>query len=155
MFGRFDATDRRRELVLIGLAVLFVTLAGSCKSSPAAPSLSLEGTWNGTLVTPGGGGSLKWELAQESERISGTVTSQDLNGIVGRGTITGTLSDTTLTFEMTFPPGAFSPPFQSCSQTVTGSALNVTRSLINGSYSGTIRCPNQTSGGSGQFTLTR
>ncbi len=148
---------RWRSPAALALALLLggVACGKKTNTTPSEPVLDLAGSWSGTFQAPGGGGSMTWQLDQAGSSISGTIVVVDLLGGTSHGIVSGTLRSDTLTFFMSIPRGGFSAPYQQCSQSASGSAENVTRNKISGSYSGVTLCPDGNSGGAGSLTLTR
>jgi hypothetical protein len=145
---------------LIGFFVGLVT-ATSCGSSavPAAPSTAapapppltagLTGNWSGGASDSQGATVVAWQLTQAGSAVSGTVRTTATNpddGSCGSchrnksGTISGTLTGSTLTLTMFFAAGADGDPTPACSATLTGSAPSVSGSTVVAAYSGSDTC---------------
>lgn len=108
--------------VLLAAAVTFLgwLAVWSTAATPAAqsPPVDLTGTWNGTATdhwqrfNTADGMIVSWVLTQNGSAVSGTVTTTGLNGNdnscsgchrAKTGSVSGTLSGTTLTLTMDFP----------------------------------------------------
>jgi hypothetical protein len=121
--------------------------------TPGSPPVNVSGTWQGTASDSSGPGRMSWQVTQSDTAISGTVTLTDTSsGAGGRGSLSGTVSGSTLRFTLAIPAGGFDAPYASCSATVSGDATASTSS-ITGSYSGTNTCGGAVS--SGQLTLSK
>ena len=117
------------------------------------PSVSVAATWTGAASDSSGPGQMTWQLEESNGSVSGTFTLTDTaTGAVGQGTVTGTLSGSTLTFTLRVPAGGFTEPWGGCTAEVSGSA-RVASASMEGSYKGTNSCSGLVS--SGQFTLTK
>jgi hypothetical protein len=138
----------KRSLWLLGSSALL-----AC-SGPTDDhdGISLNGTYAGTASDNTGPGTLSWVLTQSGSKITGSVTLGAGN-ITGHGTVSGTLSGSTLTFTISIPAGGLPFPYASCVIAVSGTANNVTSSSINGTYSGNNSCTGSVSGGT--FNLVR
>lgn len=135
----------KRLILAGGLVALFATACGS--GSPPGPSslqtLNLSGRWSGTMSDSSGGpGPVSLVLSQNGNGITGTFTADGFGG-----TVTGTLTGTTLTLAAVVPRGGVVGE-PNCSMTANGTAAGVTDTAINGTYSGTNSC-------SGSFTNGR
>jgi hypothetical protein len=121
-------------------------------SLTASAPVSLTGTWAGTMVVnlaPGwsgtgsdssGPGQMSWHVTQADTSFSGTVTFTDTGtGLGGRGSVSGTVSDTRINFLLTIPVGGFDSPFASCIAQVAGNG-EVSTVLINAIYAGSNSC---------------
>jgi hypothetical protein len=134
-----------------GCAASPVSPSGSSVASVAAVQLSLKGAWSGSVGDSQGLGALTWGLTQTGNVVSGTVLmkSSDAAGTCASchkeqkaGTVTGTLSGSTLTFTMTLPIGSAFSPTPNCSITASGTARNITDGevVITGTYTGADSC---------------
>jgi hypothetical protein len=96
---------------------------------------------------------MTWRIEQSGASVSGTVALTDTTaGITGQGTVSGTVSGSSLAFTLRVPAGGFSEPWTGCTAEVTGSA-DVSGSSMSGNYKGSNSCTGVVS--SGQFTLTK
>ena len=143
------------------VAALALTLTAACGSEskpdgptgPSDPAASVSGTWSGSATDSSGGGVMSWQLTQADTSISGTVTITDTGtGVNGRGSISGTLSGSSIRFSIAIPAGGFDSPFASCSATVSGDA-QASASSLTGTYTGSNSCAGSI--GSGSFTLNK
>jgi hypothetical protein len=140
------------------LAFLTLALSGACSgassSTPAAPSASsvnVAGSWRGTATDSSGEGSLTLQVTQSGTDLSGTVTMSVIT-VTGRGTVTGTVSGSTIRLTITIPAGGFDAPFSGCTATVSGDG-QASASAINATYTGTNSCSGPVT--KGQLTLTK
>jgi hypothetical protein len=141
----------------LAAACTVATIACSGKSSPSAPStpsasLNLAGTWAGSASDSSGPGLMTWQLTQSGTAVTGSAVVADSLGVtVARGTLSGTLSGSSLPFTVTIPAGGFdSGP--SCTGQFTGT-VSATAASMSGSYSGTQSCSGAFS--SGTLTLNK
>jgi len=148
---------------LAALSVLFgVACGGTSPSTPtpsAAPpptpapsppaTAAFAGAWTGTAQDSQGQTTVAWTLTQNGSELSGTVVTQAINPDDGscnschrnkRGTVTGTLSGTTLALTMSFAAGADGDPTPACSATMTGTVTPLSSSRVSGSYAGSDTC---------------
>jgi hypothetical protein len=72
--------------------------------------------------------------------------------VTGRGTVTGTVSGSTIRLTITIPAGGFDAPFSGCTATVSGDG-QASASAINAAYTGTNSCSGPVT--KGQLTLTK
>ena len=135
---------------------------GSSTSSPTQPSTptsstNITGTWNGSAYDSAGNasgpGSMTWQVTQTGASFSGTMTVTDIGtNVTGRGTVSGSVSGTSIQFSMAVPAGGFDSPYGSCTANVTGAGVAATTS-INGNYTGSSSCAGAI--GSGLLTLIK
>jgi hypothetical protein len=140
----------------VGLALCgVVACSGDSGSTPSPdPSLNLTGTWSGTASDSSGSGQMTWQLTQSNSTVSGTATI-DANGTGGRGSVTGTLSGSSLQFTLTFPAGSFDAPYAACATTVSGTS-NASATVLSGTYTGSSTGSSECRAiGTGQFTLNK
>jgi hypothetical protein len=96
---------------------------------------------------------MTWQLTQTDASFSGTVRATDTStGAVGTGSVSGTITGSTLQFSITIPAGGYPSPYASCTANVSGSG-QATSSTITGTYTGTSSCAGTI--GSGQLTLNK
>jgi hypothetical protein len=96
---------------------------------------------------------MTWQLTQSGGTINGTVTMTDTaTGLSGRGSISGTLSGSTLRFTLNIPAGGFDAPYGACTSEVSGDA-QVSGTTMTGSYAGSSSCAGTIA--SGQLTLNK
>jgi hypothetical protein len=92
-----------------------------------------------------------WKLTQTGANVSGTVTTQSIDPATGHefcnschrsrtGTLSGTVSGTTLTWTVFFPADAANDPTPSCTATLSGTISDITGNSPSGSYSGQDTC---------------
>lgn len=95
---------------------------------------------------------MTWVLSQNGTTVSGTMTMSDQSsGTTGRGTISGTVTGSSLQFTLTVPAGGFDTPYAACSTNVNGTA-SVTATAISGTYTGSSSCQ---AIATGQFNLNK
>ena len=152
--------NSRRGLSILAIAALVLTVAGGAcskgggSSTPTEPSpANVAGTWSGSASDSSGPGTMTWQLTQSGSSFSGSLTMTDTTtSVTGRGTVSGTLSGSSLQFSLSVPAGGFDNPYASCSATVSGSGT-ASASSITGSYSGSSTCTGTIS--AGQLTLNK
>lgn len=131
--------------------VLVVTgLALACSHSPSAPSgLSLAGTWSGPGANMLGRHTISMTVAQSGSALSGTVQTRAADPLDGTcsschmnklGTVTGTITGSTVSLDMVFPSGNQAEPTPLCSATMSVTASGVTATQIGGAYTGSDTC---------------
>jgi hypothetical protein len=150
----------RLRLVAAMLAIGLTALAGAaCESHaptspsppPAAPDLT--GTWTGSAADSSGPGTMTWRITQTATSLTGTVAMTDsATNAGGRGSISASVSGTSIHFSISVPAGGFDSPFGSCTASVSGDA-QASSSSITGTYSGVNSCTGAIT--AGQVTLAR
>jgi hypothetical protein len=134
---------------------------GSTPSTPAATSLNLTGTWTGSGSDGLGPETFSWVLAQSGNALSGSVSMRPLSATDGSceschkvkdGSISGSVSGTTVTLRMSFDLGG-SQPTPTCLVVMDVSASNVTSTSLASSYNGSDSCEPAVALGS--ITMTR
>ncbi len=157
-----------RSLALVLLVGSFAAACGS-SSSPVAPSSgtpTITGNWSGSSHDTTGQETMNWTLTQNGTNVSGSMgMSNTSRGMMGNGTMTGTVSGDTVTFHMNVPTGGFTGMMTSCAMVVDGQAtMSPDGHTMTGTYSGNMSgmmsgaMVGQSCGGTmgnGQFTLTR
>jgi hypothetical protein len=135
------AVSRRRLAAIVAAAI--VTAMACDTPTPTAPSVvvaNLTGTWSGPASDTSGPGQMTWQITQEGSAFSGTLTLIETTANArGRGSVSGTLAGSAVTFTISVPAGGFDAPYQSCSSTASGTG-RVTRSSIIGTYTGSSSC---------------
>ena len=145
-------------LVAIALGVALSGCGGSNPSpNPSAPTpvsgVTLSGTYAGSASDSTGAGTMTWTASQSGSAVTGPVTAKTSLGIVVfTGSLTGTLTGSSLTFSITVPADGMSG-FPGCSATIDGTASGVSNTAIAGTYTGTNSCGG--SFNSGHFSLTK
>jgi hypothetical protein len=115
--------------------------------------LSLNGTFSGSGSDSTGPGQMTWILTQTNTTVRGTVTAKTQLGTVAfKGTIYGTISNTTLNFAIVIPKGGISD-LPNCTSDILGSATGVTNTSIRGTYTGNCSCTGSFQ--NGKFTLAK
>jgi len=173
---------RRAVALSAGVAVwLLFFLFQGCTGSPvpaAAPSsvgntpsvpsavpplspLNLAGTWTGSGSDGLGTETFSWVLVQTGNTLSGSASMRPLDlsdGSCGSchkvkdGSISGSVSGTTITLRMSFALGG-SQPTPTCLVIMDVSASNVTNTSLASSYNGSDSCEPAVALGS--ITMTR
>jgi hypothetical protein len=154
-FLRWTTPPPLRALVLALFALASALSACGRSSSMTQPSgeLDLAGTWTGSASDSSGPGEMTWQLTQTGASFSGTLTMADAgSGYRGRGSVSGSVSRSTIRFSMSVPVGGFDDPWSACSADVTGDGQATSSSLTAG-YSGSNSCTGAIA--SGQLALTR
>ena len=156
--------------ILVVLSLMFVAACGGSASMPAGPSpimpgglTSLSGTWTGTSTDTSGPENMTWGVTQNGNAMTGTMNISDSNrGLMGSGSMQGTISGATMTFHMAVPNGGFGGMMSSCSMSMDGQAqMSDDGHTMTGTYSGSMTgmmSSMQSCGGAmnnGHFTLTR
>jgi hypothetical protein len=147
-----------RLFALAALALLAACGGDRASDDPSSPTgptppASLTGTYAGTVSDASGPGRLTWRLTQSNADVSGTFTARDdVSGITADGSVTGTVSGSSLTFRMTAGAGTLPPPFASCSLDLNGTA-QVTAAAIDGTYTGRNSCTGPFA--NGRLSLTK
>ena len=135
-------------VVVLGIAVT-LSLSG-CRVSPTAPrQVNLSGMWTGTGSDTQGAAILQWALTQTGNTVLGRAISTPADPTDGTcaschknkiGTVSGTVSGTTLTLSMLFHAGSDAEPTPMCSVIVYSAAPSITEAKITGAYSGVDSC---------------
>jgi hypothetical protein len=150
---------------LRSISVLLTFAASTSCGSPAAPSPSptpapappaapaspadLTGNWSGNANDSQGPTTVSWILTQSGANISGTVHTNAVNPDDGScsschrnksGTVTGTLSGSTLTLTMFFAAGGDGDPTPACSATLNVSSTSVSATNVVSAYAGSDTC---------------
>lgn len=147
------------------LAVLVVASAVACGGSgggsltqpsaaptPSGPA-SLTGTWSGAASDSSGPGQMSWQLTQAGTSFSGTATLTDSGtGLGGRGSVSGTVSNTSIHFSIGVPAGGFDSPYASCTAEISGDG-QISAASITGTFAGSNSCTGVIT--SGQLTLNK
>ena len=162
-----------RLVVLSLVASLALTACGGgssvspgSPSSPPTTSSSLTGTWSGSSADTTGSEAMIWTVTQNGNSMTGMMNFSDTaRGMMGNGSMQGTINGSTVTFQMSVPNGGFSGMMSSCSMGMNGQAtLSADGHTMTGTYSGTMSgmmsggMMNQSCGGAmnnGHFTVTR
>jgi hypothetical protein len=145
-------------LLLVSLSIAFHACEGSTTAPTGSPgssstTSSLTGTWQGTASDSSGPGQMTWVITQSGGSISGTMTLTDTaTKLGGRGSISGSVSGSTIRFTLTVPAGGFDAPYGSCTSEVSGEA-EVSGTALTGSYSGSNSCEGAIA--SGQVSLNK
>jgi hypothetical protein len=155
-------------LVLCSLACGGASSMPAAPTPPAAPAPTppaasgLAGAWNGTGSDPQGPEKMTWMLAESDTAISGTADLAPMNAADGScaschkfkaGTVSGTVSGSTISMKLVFPAGGDGVPTPMCTITFNASASAVTRDRIEATYTGDDTCEGPISGGT--FVMTR
>jgi hypothetical protein len=122
-------------------------VVAACGDNSTAPSTTnIGGTWTGNLTTPAGTERVSWILTQSGSSVNGTVSVVDPTALpLFNGTLSGTLTGSTLTYAVTIPAGGV-PAIPTCTGHVDGT-MTVSGSSMSGSFTGTSTCQVPISGG--------
>jgi hypothetical protein len=164
------------------LAIAAITIAGwtiACSggttpapttpTSPTAPAppptggtTNVAGAWSGTGSDPQGSEKMSWMLSQSGDAISGTADLAPLNAADGScaschkfkaGTVSGTISGSTISMRLVFPAGGDGVPTPMCTITFDATASTPARDRIDATYAGDDTCEGPFTGGT--FTMAR
>ena len=114
-----------------------------------SPPADFSGTWTGTAADSQGAITVVWSLTQSGATVSGTVATHAVTPNDGScnschrnksGSVSGTISGSTLTLTMFFAAGGEGDPTPACSATLKGSATTVADGILTGEYSGADTC---------------
>ncbi len=160
----------------LGFLAVFALSAchGSSSFAPSAPTPgavnlnSMVGSWSGASSDSSGGERMTWSIAENGTALGGTMNVSDATrGMMGTGTLRGTVNGRTASFHVDVAAGGFSGTMSSCTMTLDGQAtMSDDGKTLTGTYGGTMSgmmssangMMNQPCGGAmsnGQFTLTR
>ncbi len=126
----------------------------------------MTGTWSGSSADSTGQDTMTWTITQGGTSVTGTTNISDTGrGMMGTGSMHGTVNGRTMTFHMDVGSGGFSGMMSSCSMAMDGQAtMSEDGHTMTGTYGGNMSgmmsgsMANHTCGGpmnNGQFTLTR
>lgn len=142
-----------RTTIVIVLLSLWTAGCSRAVTAPGAVLPELTGSWAGSASDTTGFGEFLWQVTQTGGTFNGRIEITDRSaGITGRGTVQGSVVESTLQFTITIPAGGFDEPFDSCVTTVSGEASAASTS-ISGTYAGTSSCAGKIY--AGQFVLRR
>ena len=163
---------RRISLLLlagVGVAGLGVAscAGGSTAQGTTAPTpvtaANLTGTWSGSSSDTSGQGTMTWTITQNSNALAGTMgVSDTARGMMGSGTIRGTVDGRTVAVHMEVPTGGFTAMMSGCAMALDGQAtISDDGHTMTGTYDGHMSgmmsqmetCGSQL--GDGHFTLSR
>ena len=114
-----------------------------------SPPVGIAGVWQGSATDSQGDTRISWSLTQSGNILSGTVKTQAVNPDDGScnschrnksGSVSGTMSGTTLTLNMLFAAGVDGDPTPACSATLTSTATVGGERALTGTYSGSDTC---------------
>jgi hypothetical protein len=140
---------------------LLIAGAAACDSgsgtttgpSPSPGSSSLTGTWSGNASDSSGPGQMTWQITQSGGSFNGNLTMIDTaTKLTGRGSVSGTLSGSTIRFTIAVPAGGFDAPHNTCTADASGEG-QVNGTTITGTYTGSSSCGGTLA--SGQITLAK
>ena len=151
---------RTIRIVVFGALAAGLTACGSMSSSPTAPTPqaipspvgvvptgTLSGTWTGTGSDSFSPELVTWVINQSGATLSGTAVLKAVDPSDGscgschkvkNGTLTGSLSGSTLTVSMKFPAGG-DVPAPICDANVSATGTIIDR-RITATYTGTDTC---------------
>ena len=159
------------------LLMLAAVVASACGGSPSRSlvspatgpgnALSLTGSWSGSSSDTTGSDQIVCTLTQNGSTITGTMSlSDNARGMMGRGSMQGTMTGNRVTFHMNVPTGGFSGAMGPCSMGVDAvvdvsddgrSMTGTYGGAMSGMMAGMMSQP-QSCGGvmsNGRLTLTR
>jgi len=115
--------------------------------------MNIAGTWKGTASDSTGPGDITLTITQSDASVSGTATF-NLTGtpVTGRGTLSGSVSGSTLHVTISIPAGGFDAPYTTCTATMNTDG-QIGSGSITATYSGTNSCGGPIS--SGTMTLSK
>ena len=159
------------QSVLLG--ALLAAFGCSAPSSPTAgpppppaspsgpPPATLAGAWTGTGTDPQGAEKMSWMVTQSGSALTGSADLSPLNAADGScaschkfktGTLTGSLSGSTLALTLTFPSGGDGVPTPMCTITFDAAAT-LDGGRITATYTGDDSCEGPFTGGT--FVMSR
>jgi hypothetical protein len=143
-----------RALMVVTALLLASACGDDLPTDPSDAPLNLGGIWRGAITVNSLPADMTWTLTQNAAAVSGPALVALPTGIVlMNGSLTGSLSGTTLTYTIDVPAGGI-PLQPSCSGRIGGTSTAVSASNMNGTY--TVTSSTCTTGlTSGTFTLTR
>jgi len=130
--------------------------------APPANGAALAGAWSGTGMDPQGPERMSWMLTSSGDAVSGTADLAPLNTADGTcaschkfksGTVTGTVTGSTIAMKFVFPAGGDGVPTPMCTIIFEASASAVSPNRIEATYTGDDTCEGPIVGGS--FVMTR
>ena len=115
---------------------------------------SLTGTWSGPANDSSGPGQMTWQVTRSGTSISGDDVHDRHTStkVTGRGTVSGTVSGSSLQFTVSVLAGGFDSPYSTCSASVSGNAT-ISSASVTGTYDGSSSCSGAIA--SGQLTLNK
>jgi hypothetical protein len=131
------------------------------RSAPPPVALNLAGTWTGSGSDGLGPETFTWVLVQSGNSLSGSASMRPLSQTDGScaschkvkdGSISGSVSGTTVTLRMSFALGG-TQPTPTCLVVMDVSASGVTSSSLSSTYNGSDSC--EPAVGLGAITMTR
>ncbi|HMF95492.1 MAG TPA: hypothetical protein VKE96_14425 [Vicinamibacterales bacterium] len=129
---------------------------------PTGGTINVTGAWNGTGSDPQGAEKMSWALSQSGDAVTGTADLAPLNAADGScaschkfkaGTVSGTVSGSTVAIRLVFPAGGDGVPTPMCTITFNATASAATHDRIDATYTGDDTCEGPFTGGT--FTMTR
>ncbi len=157
-----------KATALIVSATALTVLAISCAGSPTmptsppvvtpppqapspapSPQIGFVGTWTGMGADSQGETTVTWSLTQTGAAVSGTVATEAVSPNDGScnschrnksGSVSGTISGSTLTLSMFFAAGVNGDPTPACSQTLAATASSLADGTLAGEYTGADTC---------------
>ena len=116
-------------------ALLFVAVAACTSEETVGPDGAIDyaGTWSGTIGDPTQVQRLNvtWTPTHEHNTVTGPIVFHLNQTLTVRGTLTGTVSGTSIDFTLSILAGAYPAPVsQGCALTGTGSSTTATATDI-------------------------
>lgn len=145
---------RLLQCVLIAASLIATACGDEMPTEPTNQATDLTGTWRGNITVSSVSAIMTWTLAQTGTSVNGPVIIALPTGVVlMNGTVTGTLSGTSLGFTVTVPAGGIvSQP--GCSGQIAGANMVVSSTTMTGAYS-IVNSTCTTGLTNGTFVLTR
>jgi hypothetical protein len=160
---------------LVAIAAWTIACGGGMPTTPNTPTpptaptppptggtTNIAGVWNGTGSDPQGSERMSWMLSQSGDAVTGTADLAPLNAADGScaschkfkaGTLSGTISGSTIAMRLVFPAGGDGVPTPMCTITFNATASTAVRDRIDATYTGDDTCEGPFSGGT--FTMAR
>ena len=133
----------RKALIGIVLLGFVVSCADKSPTTPTPVPVNLTGSWGGDITFQGSAARMTWTLAQSGTSVSGpTLVSMPSGTVLLNGFLTGTLSDSTLTYVISVGQGGI-PTQVSCAGQLGGTmtaAIGVVSTLAGSSAVTSSNC---------------
>ena len=145
------------KIVLLVFVAAFIAGCNPLSSSDSSGSGSnIAGTWVGSVFLLGQNTTMTWQLTQNDQSVSGPVTvAQSTGTVLLNGSLSGTVSGSTLTYVITVGAGAI-PSLPNCSGQLSGTTTIYT--AVPSTMTGNLTVVSSSCPGSfpdATFTLTK